>query len=220
MKIFSFNLWISKSLELNCYFYDVFMMSLTYILRVSYIIRISAGTDGRVLIVYHGSRAAHNVTKRRRRQMGLVPRHWLRPTYTDRLVLMRFVVPLARAAPATKPFGYRGDPPFSSGSSTSRNGRSCARARARARENPWYNSRTEDFSADVVPTESYLLSESNKLSRIKSEPPSTRVLLQEEPRPASWKRNRGEDTVYGVSSESRRSGIMALLYSTTLFSSA
>jgi len=29
---------------------------------------------------------------------------------TDRLVLMCFVVPL-RVSPATKPFGYRGDPP-------------------------------------------------------------------------------------------------------------
>lgn len=129
-------------------------------------------------------------------------------------MLMRFVVPLARAAPATKPFGYQGDPPFSSGSSTSRNGRSCASERGSS-----YNSRAKDFSADVVPTESYLLSESNKLSWIKSEPSCTRAFLQEEPRPVSWKRNRREDTVYGVSSESRRNGIIALLYSTTLSSS-
>lgn len=146
--------------------------------------------------------------------MGLVPRHWLRPTY-GQISVNAFCCPPSHVPPPPQSHSdieviLHSPPPVS----ISRNGRSCASERGSS-----YNSRAKDFSADVVPTESYLLSESNKLSRIKSEPPCTRAFLQEEPRPVSWKRNHREDTVYGVSSESRRNGIIALLYSTTLFSS-
>lgn len=156
MKIFIL-IWLNKSVENRII---VFTMSRCpwHTLHISCIIRITAYTDGRVL-VYDGKRAAHNVTKRRRRQMGLVPHHWLRPTY-GQISVNAFCCPPRACRPpqshsdieeilhSPQRAVHLGTYDFARG-----------RIRARARGS-WYNSGAEDFATDVVPTESYLLSES------------------------------------------------------------
>lgn len=142
--------------------------------------------------------------------MGLVPRHWLRPTYGQISVNAFCCPPLARACHPPQSHSDIEDilhsPPAMVHPETG--------DLARASEDPRrYNSRAGDFAADVVPTESYLLSESNTLSRIKSEPVYAC-------HPAKGRiRLLGREGGYGVSSESRRNGVIALLYSTTLFPS-